>query len=120
MYHLKCECGQDYIGETERQLKDRLAEHCRKSSVEKSAMANHLHSAKHKLMSEHEILDQEPDWHKRGIKEAIHIRRQKPSLNKDEGRHHLPSVWNDLILGAPRGQDHQQHLSQNQSQITSD
>ena len=79
VYHIKCECGEDYIGETERQLKDRVAEHTRKSSVEKSAMAKHLHTANHKLIPELKILDQEPDWHRRGVKEAIQIKRHKPS-----------------------------------------
>ena len=114
VYHIKCECGQDYIGETERQLKDRLSEHTRKSSVEKSAMANHLHFTKHKLLSDHKILDQDPDWHRRGVKEAIQIRKHKPSLNKDQGRHQLPNIWNDLILGTRRGAD-QGISSQNQS-----
>ena len=83
VYHIKCECGEDYIGETERQLKERVAEHTRKSSVKKSAMAKHLHTANHKLIPELKILDQEPDWHRRGVKEAIQIKRHKPSLNKD-------------------------------------
>ncbi len=83
VYHIKCECGEDYIGETERQLKDRVPVHTRKSLVEKSAMAKHLHTANHKLIPELKILDQEPDLLRRWVKEAIQIKRQKPSLNKD-------------------------------------
>ena len=39
----------------------------------------------------------EGDWFKRGVKEAIHIRRKASDLNKDKGRHPLPSVYDSII-----------------------
>ena len=34
---------------------------------------------------------------RRGIKEAIAIRKIKPTLNKDDGRHHLSRIYDELI-----------------------
>ena len=44
-----------------------------------------------------EIVGYERDWRKRGIKEAILIRRHKPTLNADKGRHYLSQIWNEVI-----------------------
>ena len=44
------------------------------------------------------ILGYEHNWHKRGMKEAIHIiRRIQPTLNEVKGRYHLSPLYNDLI-----------------------
>ncbi len=43
------------------------------------------------------ILCTEDDWFKRGVKEAIAIRKIKPTLNKDDGRYHLSAMWDKLI-----------------------
>ena len=36
-----------------------------------------------------EVLGTEKNCWKRGVKEAIHIKKNKPNLNQDDGRHHL-------------------------------
>ncbi len=99
VYHIKCKCGEDYIGETERQFKDRFPEHHRRSSIDKSAMATHIHGANHAIDKEFSLLDQEENWHRRGVKEAINIRRHRPTLNRDEGRYQLSHVWDRIIRG---------------------
>ena len=48
-------------------------------------------------MDSTEILEVEPRWFERGVKEAIHIRASSPSLNKDGGRYMLPSIWDNII-----------------------
>ncbi|KAH3714707.1 hypothetical protein DPMN_057404 [Dreissena polymorpha] len=35
------------------------------------------------------ILDREPSWFERGVKEAIYIRALRPALNKDGDRYQL-------------------------------
>ena len=99
VYHIKCkDCGQDYIGETQRQFKERIAEHRRKSSVTKTPVAHHIHYNNHKLdEKEFKLFDQEFNWCKLGIKEAIHIRKNSPALNQDEGRHRLTHTWNPIL-----------------------
>ena len=60
------------------------------------------------------ILAVEPRWFERGVKEAIHIRLNNPTLNRDGGRYNLPPVWNNLLKsqtsGGPRPRaSHSQH-----------
>ena len=44
----------------------------------------------------------EAQWRIRGIKEAVAIRKAGPrTLNRDEGRHHLPDVYSSLLVAAP-------------------
>ena len=43
------------------------------------------------------ILCTDDDWFRRGVKEAIAIRKIGPTLNKDGGRYHLPRIYDDLI-----------------------
>ena len=43
------------------------------------------------------VLGTEENWFKRGVKEAIAIRKIKPTLNKDDGRYHLSPMYNKLI-----------------------
>ena len=48
-------------------------------------------------MENTKILEVEHKWFERGVKEAIHIRALKPSLNRDGGRYNLPPIWNNII-----------------------
>ena len=43
------------------------------------------------------LLCTEDNWYKRGIKEAVAIRKLKPSLNQDDGRYHLSSMYDRII-----------------------
>ena len=43
------------------------------------------------------IREVEHKWFERGVKEAIHIRALKPSLNRDGGRCNLAPIWNNII-----------------------
>jgi len=72
-------------------------------------MAEHIKFSKHKIDEQNiKLLDSEANWRKRGIKEAIHIRKNNPSLNRDKGRHNLSHAW-DKILELPVTHTH--HLT---------
>ena len=43
------------------------------------------------------VLYTEENWYKRGVKEAVAIRKIRPTLNKDLGRHHLSSIYDKFI-----------------------
>ena len=101
IYHIKCgDCAEDYVGETERQLKHRLSEHHAKRS---SPMYEHTTQVEHSFsLEEVSILHQEPDWFKRGVAEAINIHREAPSLNRDKGRHNLPAIYGEILTSPSR------------------
>ena len=66
--------------------------------VFKSAIMQHAADAQHHFRSEDvKILSRESGWRERGIRESIYIRGLSPSLNRNEGRHHLPHCYDSLI-----------------------
>ena len=111
IYHIKClgrskeECEHGYIGETERTLKARFMEHRRPSSTT-SEVSQHIHSDSpgHTVSLESvTILDRDPSWFSRGVKEAIYIRAHRPSLNKDGGRFNLSHIWDSQLTPLTEG-----------------
>ncbi|KAI8505639.1 Baculoviral IAP repeat-containing protein 6 [Branchiostoma belcheri] len=62
-----------------------------------SPVAQHMQTYKHQPGKKVTILDRESRWFERGVKEAVHIRSRSPSLNRDQGRHRLPPVYNSLV-----------------------
>ena len=93
-------CSESYIGETERSLKTRFLEHRRPSSTS-SEVSQHIHieSPGHRVdLDKVKILDRDPRWFERGVKEAIYIRANQPSLNKDGGRYKLPRVYYPILM----------------------
>ena len=55
-------------------------------------------SANHIDVEKVNIFDREPRWFERGVKEAIYIRINQPTLNKDGGRYKLPIHYEHLSL----------------------
>ena len=95
VYQLTChDCEASYIGETERALKQRLKEHQKDSSP----VGHHMGYNKHKVDSQKiRIADSDSRWFQRGVREVIQIRSRSPTLNRDRGRHNLPSVYNTIV-----------------------
>ena len=58
-------------------------------------IAESNHTRSHVTIS---IIDREPNFRKRGIKEAIHISKIRPNLNKpnDPGKYRLPHIYNQI------------------------
>ena len=106
VYKITCEdCEASYVGETERSLKARFSEHRRPSSVN-SEVSKHIHTdcPDHGVqLDKTEILAVEPKWYERGVKEAIYIRANKPSLNRDGGRFNLSPIWNNTLKRRVKG-----------------
>ena len=76
-------CEEDYIGETARPFITRWKEHIKR---ETSAVHQHCMQTGHHIDLEHaKILETEDNTTKRRVKEFIRIRRNKPSLNINEG-----------------------------------
>ena len=90
IYKLRCkwskdvECGQEYIGKTDRILKHQIKEHSRKASYNKSACYTHtLKFPDHEIDYEGvEVIDSASSDRKLQVKELLHILKKQPELNK--------------------------------------
>jgi predicted GIY-YIG superfamily endonuclease len=111
VYAIKCSCGHVYIGQTGRELTERLKEHqrhCRNGDPQ-SAVAEHVwnnisDSENHVVnWSEAKVILKEPRKIQREIKESCVIknayRERIPLMNRKEerGRDYLPNFWNSLL-----------------------
>ena len=119
MYRIPCKsCPKAYVGESSRKLQARLTEH--KNSVRKvegarytrsqrntaaetwnqSALADHASQENHVIDWDNvSVQAREEDKPARWIREAIHIRKEgKNAINRDEGQHQLPRLYNPLLL----------------------
>ena len=92
IYSLKCgTCEEEYVGETLRAIGVRAKEHRDAVSTgdhKKSALAEHVLSYK----KPHEInwrslsvVDKATNMKERKVREAFHIQKRKPGLNRDKG-----------------------------------
>ena len=103
IYSLKCgTCEDEYVGETLRAIGVRAKEHKDAVSTgdhKKSALAEHVLSYK----KPHEInwrslsvVDKATNMKERKVREAFHIQKRKPGLNRDKGVE--KSTTSDAIL----------------------
>ena len=119
VYRIPCEsCDCVYVGETARNFKYRLKEHkkdvdtasanrvftraAKKTSeaeFHKSAITDHVMRKNHVINWTDSIsLDSEPNDYSRRIKEAIRIKQQPNSMNRDEGAYKLSRLYNPVLL----------------------
>ncbi|KAM7378702.1 hypothetical protein PAMP_004307 [Pampus punctatissimus] len=107
VYAVQCneECKDLYIGETKQPLHKRMYQHRRpNSSGLDSAVYLHLKEKAHSFEDNNvHILDREDRWFERGVKEAIYVKIEKPTLNRGGGlRHHLSPIYNAALSSIPR------------------
>ena len=103
IYHWKCpanNCTAEYIGETNRFLKERVSDLRNQTT---SAIRNHHISTKHPKaeLKDFTVIDRDSNILQHQAKEARHIHIKDPSLNRNTGKVRIPSVFNKL-LKAPR------------------
>ena len=69
------------------------------TEIHQSALTDHVASNNHTIDWEGVTLPaKEPDWRKRGVKEAIFIRKAGTrAINREGGRHLLPEVFSKLL-----------------------
>ena len=102
MYSISCSCGQNYIGETKRNLEARLKEHqtaTRQGETNKSAIAEHAWEEQHQPQSNNiKMIDHVRNENILLIKEGLHITMaHQPSLiNQDRGIAAL-DYWRPLL-----------------------
>ena len=93
--HWKCPakyCTAEYIGETNRSLKERVSDYRNQAT---SAIRNHHISTKHPKaeLKDFTIIGRESNTLHHQAKEALHIHIKYPSLNRNIGKVRIPSVF---------------------------
>ena len=92
------ECNEEYIGESSRTFEERFKEHQKAPSP----IFDHFNTTGHSISVEHfNIVGREDQNLKRAIKEALYIRVNNPSLNRNVGKYHLPHIWDEVLYNIP-------------------
>ena len=101
IYSYKCgrvEFDEEYIGESSRTFGERFKEHQKAPSP----ILNHFNTTGHSRSVENfNIVGREEQNLKRAIKEALYIRVNNPSLNRNVGKYYLPHIWDEVLLNIP-------------------
>ena len=97
IYRFKCnrvDCEEEYIGESARNFAERFKEHLKTPSP----IHDHSTISGHNVTIDNfEIVGREGQNLLRTIKEALYIRVNNPSLNKNIGKYHLPHIWDEVL-----------------------
>ena len=95
IYRYKCDrvdCDEKYIGELARNFEESFKEHLKAPSP----IYDHLNISDHAVTNDNfSILGREDQNLMRTIKEALYIRVNNPSLNRNIGKNHLPHIWDE-------------------------
>ena len=101
IYRFKCsrvDCDEEYIGESSRTFAERFKEHQKAPSP----ILDHSNISGHQVnIDNFHIVGREDLNLSRTIKEALYIRVNNPSLNKNIGKYHLPHIWDEVLLNTP-------------------
>ena len=98
MYRYKCdrvEYDEEYIGEPSRTFREGFKEHLKAPSP----IYDHYNITGHSISIDNfSIVGREDQNLIRTIKEPLYVRVNNPSLNKNIGKHHLPHIWDEVLL----------------------
>ena len=98
IYRYKCDrvdCDEEYIGESTRNFEERIKEHLKAPSP----IHDHLNISGHDVTIDiFSILGREDQNLMRTIKEALYIRVNNPSLNRNIGKYHPPHICDEVLL----------------------
>ena len=98
IYRFKCnrvECDDVYIGESSRTFGERFKEHLKAPSP----IFDQFYTTGHQVSLENfSIVGREEQNLIRAIKEALYIRVNNPSLNRNIGKYHLPHIWDEVLF----------------------
>ena len=101
IYRFKCarvDYEKEYIGEWGTTFAERFREHMRAPSP----IHDHHNITGHELSLENfSIVGREDQSIARAIKEAILIRVNDPSLNRNVGKYQLPHIWDEVMVKPP-------------------
>ena len=88
------EWDEEYIGKSSKAFGERFKEHLKAPSP----IYDHYNTTGHNVtLDNFSIVGREDQNLCRWIKEALYIRVNNPSLNKNIGKYHLPHIWNEVL-----------------------
>ena len=106
IYRYKCDrvdCGEEYIGESGRTFAERFREHLKSPSP----IYDHHKTTGHEVsLDNFSIVGRDDQSMTRLIREAMLIRVNDPSLNRNIGKYQLPHIWDEVLVRSP-----EMHLS---------
>ena len=91
-------CCEEYIGQTSRTLDERYKEHLKQSSPIYAHSQQHGHNSSSDNFN---IIGREDQGLARTIKEAICIRVNNPTLNRNIGKYNLNHIWDRVLFNTP-------------------
>ena len=98
IYRYRCnrvDCNEEYIGESSRVFGERFKEHQKAPSP----IFDHTNTTGHIMnIYNFSIVGREDQNLKRAIKEALFIRVNDPSLNRNIDKVHLPHIWDEVLF----------------------
>ena len=100
IYKIPCSCGKVYIGETGRELQQRILEHQRAIRLcsNKTGLDRHVRETGHSInWSNITILGREPHWQKRKLKENLEIERNKTIILNDYNGYTFNQLWTKFL-----------------------
>ena len=94
----RTECDDEYFWESARTFEERHGEHLKAPSpiFEHNNATGHTTSVKN-----FKIVGREEHGMAITIKEAIYIRVNNPTLNKNIGKYNLPHIWDKVLFSIP-------------------
>ena len=101
IYRYKCgrvDCEDEYIGDSGRPFAERFREHMRAPSL----IHDHFNITGHDIsLDNFSIVGREDQSMARTIREAMLIRGNDPSLNRNIGKYQLPHIWDEVLVKSP-------------------
>ena len=101
IYRFRCSranCEEEYIGESGRTFAERFREHMKAPSP----IHDHYNITGHEVsLDNFSTVGREDQNIARTIKEAILIRVNDPSLNRNIGKYWLPHIWDEVLVKSP-------------------
>ena len=100
-YRYKCgwvDCEEEYIGESGRTFAERFREHMRALSP----IHSHPNITGHEVsLDNFSIAGRKDQSIARTIRDAMLIRVNDPSLNRNFGKYQLPHIWDEVLVKTP-------------------
>ena len=94
----RVECDEEYIGESSQTFGEKFREHLKAPSP----IFDHFNITGHNVtINNFNIVGKEDQKLMRTIKEALYIRVNDPSFNRNIGKYHLPHVWDEVLFNTP-------------------